>query len=112
MQYEVKLTVGGGEVEVEMDASGKVLEQDEDISVAQMPYGIVSRVKDLVPGGKIKDASKKVKGDKTLYEIDVAARGSELELTFDNSGKLLRIKPEEDDDEHEGKDEDNDKDDN
>ncbi len=101
VQYEVKLTVGGREVEVEMDAHGNVLEQEEQLSVAQMPYGIVSRIKGLVPGGQIKEACKKVKGGQALYEVDVATRQAKLELTFDHSGKLLRIKPEDDDGEHE-----------
>ncbi len=91
-QYEVKLVADGREVEIEFDASGKVLEREEDIAVSQLPEGIARRAKSLVPGGKMEDACCKTKQGKTLYEVEIQQGRTRLELKLDSTGKVLRIR--------------------
>jgi len=102
------------EIELELDASGKILETEEgieeeeetrgeEIALAQLPEAVSSALKTLVPNGKPVEAERKAEGKTTAYEVEVLCHQVTLELTLKDSGKVLRIDVE-DEAENEGED--------
>jgi hypothetical protein len=109
--YEVELQVEGREVDLELDASGKILGSEgeiteEEIALAHLPEAISSALKTLVPNGKPVEAERKIEGKTTTYEVEVLCHQVILELTLNDSGKVLRIDVEDEaENEGEGQDE-------
>jgi uncharacterized membrane protein YkoI len=99
-EYEVELTSGKLEAELELDASGKILESEteEEIPLDQLPETVQGALKTLVQGGKLLEAERITKGDSTAYEVEVQCGTVVLELGMDGSGKVLSIQVDDEDD--------------
>lgn len=95
VKFEVELKVAEREIELELDASGRILETEEEIAVDQLPASIQGALKRLIKGGKLREAEKKTKGGKTQYKVEVQCGKVRLELKLDGSGRVLRIEVEE-----------------
>ena len=102
VEYKVELKVDDREIKLEFAADGTLTEQKEEIPPARLPSTISTAVKTLIPGGKLAEAESKVKHGATTYEVAVRCGKITLKLKFDQSGKLLRIKPKSDNDHEEG----------
>ena len=112
VEYEVELTSGNLEAELELSASGRILETEteEEIALDQLPRAVASAVTRLVKGGELLEAERIREGRTTAYEVEVQCGTVVLELTLAGSGKVLSIGVEDDDDEDEEGDEDDDDD--
>jgi uncharacterized membrane protein YkoI len=98
--YEVELRSGKLEAELELDASGTILETEteEEIPLDQLPGAVRDAATRLVKGGKLLEADRVTEHDTVAYEIDVQCGTVVLELTMDGSGKVLSIGVEDQDD--------------
>jgi uncharacterized membrane protein YkoI len=73
------------------------------IAVDQLPQAVVDTVMKECPGGKITEAEKETKGDKSVYEMDVKVGSDAYEVKTTLDGQFRSKKVDDDDDEHEDK---------
>jgi len=113
IEYEVELTSGTLEAELDLDASGKILETEteEEIALDQLPERVRGALEKLVKGGKLLEAERITEGGHTAYEVEVQCGSVVLELALDGSGKVLSIGVEDEDDDGEDAEDDDDDDD-
>ncbi|MCM8541922.1 MAG: PepSY-like domain-containing protein [Lentisphaeraceae bacterium] len=72
-------------------------EGDEKISFKSLPESVQKSFK-KIPHEKIIEVEKESRKDKVVYEIEFEFDGKEMEATFDDSGKLLKLEQDDDDD--------------
>lgn len=110
VEYEVELKSGKLEAELDLDASGKILETEteEEIALDQLPATVRDALEKLVKGGKLLEAERITEDDSTAYEVEVQCGAVVLELGLDGSGKVLSIGVEDEDDDGEDAEDDDD----
>lgn len=92
--YEAEFMTGKTETSVLMDATGKLLETETEISVDQLPKAVNDYIAKNLPGKKIKEASKITDAKNTVtYEAEIA----EADYIFDANGSFLKKEVEDND---------------
>ena len=86
--YEGEFKVKGVETSILLDASGNVLEIEEDIDISALPKATTDYVSKNLPEQKIKEASKitDTKGTVT-YEVQI----KKTSYLFDANGTFIRM---------------------
>lgn len=99
--YEAELeTSDGSEIELTLDASGKILTVEQEIEPEKLPAAVSASVAKAYPGAEIEDAEIITENGETTYEVEVSTKGGkEMDITLDASGKVLKSEAEEGDDE-------------
>ena len=117
--YEVELRVGGHEVELKIDESGVIGSIETELRVKDAPAAVIVACKKLYPDAKIEEVEQRevrgvflytgfalLKEPRVVYEVEVETDKGETEILLDASGKILRSKVDDDDDEGEHEDDD------
>lgn len=85
--YEAGFKVNGTETSLLINASGKVLEVEKEISATSLSAPIHAYIAKHYPGEKVKDAAKITDANNVVtYEAEVKGK----DLIFDSQGKFLR----------------------
>ena len=93
--YEAEFVVGGKEVEIKVDPSGKLLsrkveeEDDDEVSLNEVPAAVKATILKETKGGKIKEIEREKEDGKIVYEVEFVLAGKKCAITVDPAGKLL-----------------------
>jgi uncharacterized membrane protein YkoI len=123
--YQAQYELGGRNVQVEFDASGKLLsrkmagddddddddENEEDIDLKDCPEPVQRTIRRHAGEHRIHEVEKQTRNGRTTYEAEWRENGQEVEITVDSQGKLLEKEVGDDDDEDDEDDDDDDDDD-
>lgn len=86
IEYEVQLVVDGKSRDVSMDASGKVIETEQEVGLDAVPDKARDAIKKAASSGKIVKVEA-VKGDgPTVYEAQVRNNGKKYEVRVNENG--------------------------
>ena len=86
--YEGEFKVNGAETSVLLDASGDVLEVEEEIDVSALPKATTDYVSKNLPQQKIQEASKITDAKGTvIYEVQI----KKTSYLFDANGTFIRM---------------------
>ena len=97
--YEVELLEDKKEIDVSVDADGKILEVERMIAVADLPAAVRDAVKAKYPKAEIEEAEEVTKAETKSYEVIVEVEDDkERELSIDPAGKILKDEAEDEDD--------------
>ena len=105
--YEAEWEVNGLEIEVELTASGEVIEIEKEVASADVPAAVRALATKKFPGGA------KIEYERItvhVYEIEGMVGGKEKELIVSPAGRILHAM-QGDDDGHDDDDDDHDDDD-
>jgi len=87
--YEVEMTVNGHGKDVSMDASGTVLEVEEEVPLGSIPAAARAAIEKAAAGGKIAKVEK-VTGEKEVaYEAALRKDGKSSEVRVSADGSML-----------------------
>ena len=64
-------------------------EHEEKIALDKVPQAVTDAVKTAMPDGKITEAEKENKDGKTVYSLDVEAKGKTFDVAVSEDGKVL-----------------------
>jgi uncharacterized membrane protein YkoI len=89
--YEAEMTVNGHSKDVLIDASGAIVEIEEQIAMDTLPTDVQDALQAKAGKGKIVTVESITKHDKLVaYEAAVLTRGKRSEVQVDPQGKPLR----------------------
>jgi uncharacterized membrane protein YkoI len=111
--FEAEFVRDGKKTEVEVDAAGKLLSTEVEISLDDVPAAVKATILKAAGGAKIAEVEKEIANGVTTYEAEFVADGKEVEITVAADGKLLEREVEDDaddDDDDDGDDDDDDED--
>lgn len=105
MVYEGSFEVNDVDHTVNVDETGKVLEEEAEVKVADLPAAVSAAVLKAQPLARVKEASLVKKDGQSYYELDAKVGEENHEISIASDGKLIADKVEKD--EHDGDKEDN-----
>ncbi len=86
-QYEVNFDLNEVDYSLLINADGKIIETEIEITLNQLPAGILEYVRAHYAGQKIKKASKITDANGVVtYEAEIKGK----DLIFDNNGKFIK----------------------
>lgn len=80
-------------------AEGEREEQEEQITMADLPPAVKAVVEQQTAGCEIKEIEKETKDDRMIYEVEFIREGQEIELKLAGDGTILKLEAEH---QHEG----------
>ena len=86
-------------------------DKEEDVPLDKVPQVVKDAAAKAVPGIKLTEAEKEIKGSNVIYELEGKVGDKEYELKITSTGKVLKVELEDDDDEDDDDDDDEDDDD-
>ena len=87
--YEVEMTVNGHGKDVSMDASGTVIEVEEEVALDSLPAAARKAIEKAAAGGKIARVEKVTRGKEIAYEAALRKDGKRSEVRVSADGRLL-----------------------
>lgn len=88
--YEAEMIVNGHSKDVEMEASGAILEVEEQVAMESLPAAVKDRLAARAAGGKIlKVESLTKQGKLVAYEAQIRSAGKRHEIQVGPDGKPL-----------------------
>lgn len=90
IRYEVELLVNGHSRDIEMDASGAVVEVEEQVAMDSLPAAVRDGLQAKAGKGKLTKVESITKHDKLVaYEAKVVTAGKKSEVQVDPNGRAL-----------------------
>jgi hypothetical protein len=90
LHYEAELMVNGHSKDVAMDASGAIVEVEEQVAVESLPAGVKDGLQGKAGKGKLVKVESIMKHDKLVaYEAQVMTDGKRSEVQVGPDGKSL-----------------------
>jgi uncharacterized membrane protein YkoI len=87
--YEVEMKVNGRGKDVTMDASGAVIEVEEEVALESIPNAAQAAIKKAAGSGQITKVEKVSGGKETAYEAGLRKNGKRSEVRVSEDGRLL-----------------------
>lgn len=87
--YEVEMTVNGRGKDVSMDASGTVIEVEEEVALGSIPAAARTAIEKAAAGGKIAKVEKVTRGKEIAYEAALRKDGKRSEVRVSADGSML-----------------------
>lgn len=87
--YEVEMTVNGHGKDVSMDASGTVIEVEEEVALGSIPAAARAAIVKAAAGGKIAKVEKVTGGKEVAYEAALRKDGKRSEVRVSADGSML-----------------------
>ena len=89
------------------------VDDEKEISIGDLPYGLVKMIHYYYPGAEIEEASVEMEDGMTVYDVEIEFGDHELELEVAQMWRILEVEADEDEDgdEDDGDEEDEDDDD-
>jgi uncharacterized membrane protein YkoI len=90
VRYEAELMVNGHSKDIEMDASGAIVEVEEQVAMESLPAAVRDGLQAKAGKGKLIKVESITKHDKLVaYEAQVVTGGTKSEVQVDANGKPL-----------------------
>jgi uncharacterized membrane protein YkoI len=90
VRYEAQLMVNGHSRDIEMDASGAIVEVEEQVAMESLPAAVRDGLQAKAGKGKLIKVESITKHDKLVaYEAQVVTGGTKSEVQVDANGKPL-----------------------
>jgi len=87
--YEVEMIVNGRGKDVSMDASGAVIEVEEEVALDSLPVAARAAIEKAAAGGKIAKVEKVSGGKRILYEAALRKDGKRSEVRVCADGRSV-----------------------
>ncbi|MFC0876204.1 PepSY-like domain-containing protein [Saccharicrinis sp. FJH2] len=91
-EWEAEFRINGMEYSANYDTSGKWLETESEISKKDLPESIKNTITKDFSGYKTDEAEISETRDGVFYEIKLERKGEALEIVFNKSGKVIKQK--------------------
>ena len=107
--YEAEFDVGDVDHSVTVDETGKVIEEEAEVKVADLPPAVSAAALKAQPRAQVEEASLVKKDGQSYYEVDAKVGDDKHELSIAADGKLIADKVEakdHDGDKHDAEDKD------
>jgi len=78
-----------GVIELELERDGTVREMEAEVAIEAVPAAILDAVRASHPSGRIVGAERELTAEGKGWEVKLQAGGRDLELVFDEGGKLI-----------------------
>ena len=112
MKYRIIIAVSAVALASVATLSSIVAAEKEDteqkIRLADVPRAVRAAIKRATKGAKVEEIEQEAKDGKTVYEVEVFRNGFEVELVFDEKGRLVGFDVEGDDEDEEDEDDEDD----
>jgi uncharacterized membrane protein YkoI len=90
VRYEAELMISGHSRDIEMDASGAIVEVEEQVAMDSLPAAVRDGLRGKAGKGKLIKVESITKQDKLVaYEAQVVTGGNKSEVQVDADGKPL-----------------------
>jgi uncharacterized membrane protein YkoI len=90
VRYEAELMINGHSRDIEMDASGAIVEVEEQVAMDSLPAAVKDGLQGEAGKGKLIKVESVTKHDKLVaYEAQVVTGGNKSEVQVDADGKPL-----------------------
>ena len=90
--YKVEFDIGKDDHEVWLEKTGKIVKHKEEIKADQLPKEVVASINKDYKGYQIHDPKKTDNAGVLTYKVELKKTGSELDITFDKTGKVISKK--------------------
>jgi uncharacterized membrane protein YkoI len=87
--YEFEIEKAGKKSEVTILPNGKLLNTEEEVTLAEIPEAAQKALNDASVGGKIVSTEKLVEKGKTVYEAIIEKGGKQVEISVAPDGKVV-----------------------
>ena len=85
--YEAEMRVKGRTRDLTFDAQGKIVSDEQETTLSDIPAGARSAIEKAAAGGKLTLVEKVIEGNSTSYEGHIIKAGKEVEIKVDANGK-------------------------
>ncbi|SRR5579871_138675 len=84
--YEVETSVNGHGRDLTFDATGKLVETEEEIAIDRVPAAAKAAIEKASTGGKLNKVEAVTHDNKTVYEASITKGGKKSEVLFNGDG--------------------------
>jgi uncharacterized membrane protein YkoI len=89
LSYDVELTKGGRQYGLSLNPSGKVISQEEELALGELPPPVQRTVKATVGTGTITRIARVKDADGVSYDVEARRNGRALEFTVGPRGRII-----------------------
>lgn len=86
--YEAETSVDGRARDILIDATGAVLEIEEEVPLSSIPQAARSALERVAGGGKVQEVESVTKGGATSYEATIKENGKESKVSVTSDGTI------------------------
>ena len=104
--YELHLKIGNETHEVKLNAQGKEIEREKEISVKLLPEAVKEAISKAYPDAEIEEAEEVKVNGVVSYEVEIESGKEEIELMISSAGVILSTEVEEDESDDDDDDDD------
>ena len=84
--------------------SGGLRDEEQEISIAELPEGVVQAIHHNYPGAEILEAEIEIEDGQKLYEVEIELGNQKLEVELAPSFEIVEVELEDDDEDEDGGD--------
>jgi len=89
--YGAVILYGGKRKEVVVNADGKIVDVQQEVTVESLPAAMRKSLKEQPRGARILNVSKETENGVVKYELETDVEGRSRNLSFDSAGKVTEI---------------------
>ncbi len=89
--YKVEFETGtaGKDHKIWYNASGEIIREKQELTKAELPQEITSKLNKEYSGYKVDDAEKITEGGKVVYVVELDSFTKDWKITFDSKGNII-----------------------
>lgn len=87
--YEVEMKVNGHGKDISMDATGAVIEIEEEVALEDVPGAARAAIEKAAGGGQVTMVERVSRGKRTAYEAHFRRNGKRSEVSVSDDGRVL-----------------------
>ncbi len=100
-EWEAEFKLNGIEYSANFSSNGNWKETEHEVKVSELPKAVVNTLSNEFSGYEIEDAEMVETPEFTGYEVEIEKGEETMEVVLDHSGKVIKKKVKEEDDEDE-----------
>jgi uncharacterized membrane protein YkoI len=85
--YEIETLIGGHSRNLIFDATGTIVEVEEEVAIDRVPAPVRAALED---SGHVIKVERLTKGTKVTYEVQIEKNGKKSDVTVDGAGKRIK----------------------
>ena len=94
-RYEAEWTADGKEIEINLDADGKVTEREVVVAMDSVPAAVKDAITKEAGANKVDQVEEVTAGDQKWYEAEWTVNGKAVEIKVGTDGKVMSKEAEE-----------------